>query len=314
MQIKTLWLLTQRTAQSYSSHGCSQLAAAISYYVLFSIVPLLIFLTSVFGFVVTNHEIRQRVIDRVVESTPLEHDQEVSLVSDTVRGVSRASVALSVVGLAGMAWSASAMVGSARRALNIVWGASSHRPAVQAKLIDLGLVVGIGLLLAASVAATTGLQVLRQISSAELGLLSDGQSVFWPLLLFVPPAFATLVVFMLLYRYVPNADIRAGDVWPGALLATVLFELLKNGFALYVAHFNNFNVVYGSLGAVMLFLLWTYLASSIMLFGAEFAVQSSRLRRGEFAAAAGRPGAPLRVAGLRFIRGLFWHDRADGPR
>lgn len=305
MQIRTLWLLAQRTAQSYSSHGCSQLAAAISYYVLFSVVPLLIFLTSVFGFVATNHSVRQRVIDRVVTSTPLEPEQGESLVSDTVRGVSRASFALSAVGIVAMAWSASAMVGAARRALNTVWSVPGQRPVVQAKLVDLAAVAGIGLLLAASIAATTGLHVLRQVSSRELGILSDGQSFLWLLLFSLLPPLVTMVVFVLLYRYIPNADIRVGDVWPGALLATVLFEVLKNGFTVYVTHFNNYNVVYGSLGAVMIFLMWTYLASSFMLLGAEFAVQTTRLRRGELAGEVGRPGTPPGVAVRRFVRGLF---------
>ena len=306
MLAKTLWLLTRRTAQSYSSHGCSQLAAAISYYVLFSVVPLVIVATSVFGMVIRNSDLRQRVIDRVVDATPLEEQQGHDLVENTVRGVSRASIGLSLVGLAGMAWSASAMVAAARRALNVVWEVRMSRPVVQAKLIDFALLLSIGLLLVASVAGTTALHIFRQISIDRLGPLSGDSFFVWTALGLVVPALLALGVFLLLYRYLPAVDVTFRDLWPGALLAALLFEVLQNSFAFYVAHFNNYNLVYGSLGAVLLFLLWAYLATNIMLFGAEFAVQYGRLRRGEYEGppTAGPAGSPL-VAMSRFVRGLF---------
>ena len=79
----------------------------------------------------------------------------------------------------------------------------------------------------------------------------------------------TLVTFVLLYRIVPASHPRWRDVLPGALLATLLFEALKNSFAFYVANFNNFDVVYGSLAGALLFLLYTFLSSNILLIGAE---------------------------------------------
>src|SRR5947207_5353329 len=85
------------------------------------------------------------------------------------------------------------------------------------------------------------------------------------------PAVLSFTAFLLLYREMPNVRHRTSDVWPGALLATVLFELSKHGFAFYVSHFNNYQAVYGVLGGVMLFMLWAYLAAVILLIGAEFA-------------------------------------------
>ncbi|HLA19491.1 MAG TPA: YihY/virulence factor BrkB family protein, partial [Dehalococcoidia bacterium] len=158
-------MLTKRTVQEYVSDNCSHMAAAISYYVVFSLIPLLIFLVSVFGFIVRNDEIEKEIVDRVVDATPLEKDEEQNLVTDTIRGVSRVSGALSIVGLLGMVWLASAMVGATRRALNTVWGSAGRRPPVQQKLIDLAMVLGLALLLGASVAATTALHTLRQVSN-----------------------------------------------------------------------------------------------------------------------------------------------------
>lgn len=304
MRSKGLWLLAKRTAQKYSADNCSEMAAAISYYVLLSVVPLTIVLASIFGFVVRNGDIRQNVVGRVVAETPLGGEEGERFVSDTVQGVSRVSAALSIVGVLGMAWSASAMAGAVRRSLNVVWDVPPGRPIA---LIDLGLVLGLGLLLSASIAGTAALHTLRQLSNDVAGPVS-GDSVIWAVPSLVVPAVLTYVDFLLICRFVPAVrhDVRA--IWPGALLATLLFELLKNGFAIYVAHFNTYDVVYGSLGAIMLFLLWTYLASSILLLGAELEVEYGRLRRGEYAAALAQPGGRPVDAILRAARGLFFRE------
>ena len=90
--MRLIWPLLKRTFREFAEDNCSQLAAAISYYVLFSIIPLAIFLTSVFGLLVQDSDIQDEVIDRLVEAIPLEEGEGQDLVTDTVRGVSRVSV------------------------------------------------------------------------------------------------------------------------------------------------------------------------------------------------------------------------------
>jgi len=303
--MRLIWPLLKRTFREFSEDNCSQLAAAMSYYVLFSIIPLAVFLTSVFGLLVQNSDIQDEVIDRLVEAIPLEEGEGQDLVTDTVRGVSRVSGALTVVGLIGMAWSASAMFGAIRKALNIAWDTEVHRPLVQQKLIDLAMVLGLGLLLGASIAGTAALRTFRELSDEALGPLSTGTGLFWSALPLMLPAFLTFVVFLLIYRFVPNVSHSLREVWPGALLAGALFELLKNGFVLYVAKFNNYDVVYGSLGAVMLFLLWTYLSANVLLLGAELASEYKRMQRGTALEEAPGRRQSIRAGVRRAIRGLF---------
>jgi membrane protein len=236
---------------------------------------------------------------------------------DTIRGVSDVSGALTVVGLVGMLWSASAMFGAIRKSLNIAWDVETFRPVVRQKLVDLGMVLGIGVLLGASIAGTGALRTLRTLSDDALGPLSTGTGFFWSVMPFVLPAFFSFAVFLLLYRYVPSVQHTVSEVLPGALFATLLFELLKNGFALYVANFNNYAGAYGALGGVLLFLLWTYVTANILLIGAEVASEYERLRRGEPAPAPSGPprSAPEQV--WRFLRGLVFHEhelRGDAPR
>jgi len=302
--MRTLLLLATHTVRKYSDDNCSLLAAAISYYVLFSVVPLTILMASIFGFVMRDEGTRQDVVDRIVEATPLQQERGTNLVSDTIKGVSRVSAPLTLLGLVGLAWSGSAMFGAVRRGLNIAFDVEKGRPVVQQKLVDLGMLVGLGLVLLISVVGTGFLRMLQARSVDLLGPLSSGSSLFWEVAPFLAPAVFSFLLFLLIYRYVPGAGLRFRDVWPGALLAAVLFELLKNGFAIYIANFDSYDLAYGALGGILLFLVWTYLTGSILLLGAELASEYPRARDRSYVEAGG-PGRPLRQQALEFVKGLF---------
>jgi membrane protein len=312
--VKAVAKLFRHSIQRFGADRCTQMAAAISYYVLFSIIPLAVFSVSIFGFVVTDPALRERVTNWLVDTLPVEKGAGGSgqnLVADTLHGVSRVSAPLSVLGLVVLAWSASTMFGAVRRSLDAVWGVEGHRPFVQQKLVDFGILVGLGLILLLSLGVTGLLQAARAKSASFLGPLSEDTTYFWAAVSFVPPAVLSFLAFLGVYRLVPDAPVRVRDVWPGALLATVLFEVLKNVFAFYIRHFSNYDVVYGSLGAIMIFLLWTYLAANILLLGAEMAVEYPRVLRGEYDAEPG-PAEPLTQKALRFARRLVFRERRSG--
>jgi membrane protein len=375
--VKTLLTLFKRTVQEYSADNCSHMAAAISYYVIFSIVPLTVFLLSIFGFVVRSESIREDVSTSIVDFVGLKTgDRQVqpnnavlskefnsatvrridaelkglssseqeqlaatlqdegqpvlvaghllgpdelkvrsdNIVTNTLRGVSNVSAPLTIVGLIGMAWSASAMFGAIRKSINIAWDVDKHRPLVRQKLIDLGMVLALGLFLLISVIATGALRTLRQLSDANLGPISGSTSLFWDIVPFILPAVFSFIMFAFVYRYVPAAKTEFRHIWPGALLATVLFEVMKNGFALYVANFSSYDLAYGALGGVLIFLLWTYLSSNILLLGAEMASEYPRVLRGDYTVPAEKPAGPKRglvQTGLQAVKGLFVQQEAE---
>lgn len=299
------WVFTKQTYLSFIRDDCTQQAAAISYYVLFSIVPLTIFLVSVLGFVWSDAERRSDIVDQVVDTVPLSDTDGRDAVDDALTSARGVSGPVAAVALAITLWTASAMFGSIRRALNTVWRAEEHRPYFRAKLVDLAQIGVLGLILVGSIALTAVLRTVREESLDRFGPLA-GDNVLWELPPVLLPAALTLTAFALLYRYVPAAHPRWYESIMGALLATVLFEVLKNTFALYVANYNNYNVIYGSLAGVLLFLLNTYLASIVVLAGAEFARTVQRFRRGELdAIIAAGPGDSITQQTLRALKGLF---------
>jgi membrane protein len=307
-------LLLRRSVQEFFDDDCTQMAAAISYYVLFSLFPLLIFLVGVLGLVLQNSDIQQNLIDAVLDFVPLTEDKGRDEVSEAVRGVTGVgSGALGVFGLIGMAWSGSNMFGVIRRSINTAYDIEHRRPFVQQKLLDLTMVIGLGLFFLTSVSATAFLRTVRQFSSdmAVLGDAAERAGFIWDAASYLIPLGLSILAFTMLYWVVPATKVRPRDVWPGALIAAILFEATKVGFAFYLENFSNYDIVYGSLGAVAAFLFWVYLSAMLMLFGAEVASEYPRVLCGEYGEAEEKPPLPLRRRLIRQLRSLFISEGGD---
>jgi membrane protein len=257
------------------------MAAAISYYALLSLFPLLILLVSIIGIFLRSSSLQQDLVDQVLDILPLSQGEGANEVSQAVRAVAGVSIPLTVVGLAGLAWSSSAMFGAIRSSLNVAWGSAS-RSFVRQKLLDFAIMAGFGVFFVLSIGTTGLLRATQEASSDLLGPLSGSSFFFWRAVSFTVPALLSLLAFAALYRYVPNTPVRMSGVWVGATTAAFLFELAKNGFSFYLANFGRYDLVYGSLGAVVTFLVGLYLSAAVLLFGAEVAAVYPKVVRGEY--------------------------------
>jgi membrane protein len=273
-------ILAVRAWQAFGEDRCSQMAAAISYYALLSLFPLLILVVSVVGIFLRSSSLQQDVVDQVLDILPLTQDKGANQVSQAVRAVAGVSIPLTIVGLVGLAWSASAMFGAIRSSLNVAWGTSLRRSLVRQKLLDLAMMAGFGAFFLLSIGATALLRATQEASSDLLGPLSGSSFFFWRAVSFVVPALLSLGAFAVLYRYVPGAPMKMNGVWAGAATATVLFELAKNGFSFYLANFSRYDLVYGSLGAAVTFLVGLYLSAAVLLLGAEVASEYPKVMSG----------------------------------
>jgi len=173
------------------------------------------------------------------------------------------------------------MFGAIRTSLNVAWGSSSQRSFLRQKLVDLAMMAGFSAFFLLSIGATAVLRTTQEASSDLLGPLSGSSFFFWRAFSFVGPALLSLGAFAALYRFVPSAPVKMSGVWAGAATAAVLFELAKNGFSFYLANFGRYDLVYGSLGAVVTFLVGLYLSAAVLLFGAEVAAEYPKVASGE---------------------------------
>ena len=304
--IRRAWVISKHTFAGFARDDCPQLAAAISYYLLFSIVPLIILAVSVFGFFLSSTSVRNDIIDRVLDIVPLDQTAGRSAVDKALNNVNSVSGPVAVLSLIATLWTASSVFASIRKALNRVWAISEHRPFAQQKLVDIAQVGVLGAILLSSLILTGVLRAIRQLSPDSAGPLAS-RSPLWEIPSVLLPAVLTFVTFALLYRIVPAARPRWRDALPGALVATLLFEALKNSFAFYVANFNNFDVIYGSLAGVLLFLFFTYLSSAILLIGAELARTFLAYHTGAFRDELHPPEPlpPVTTRAIRAVKGLF---------
>ena len=276
--VKTLF---QRSAVEYVRDDCGHLAAAISYYTLFSVFPLLIFAVAVAGLLIQDRGVQQDIVDEVLKNVPLSEGEGRDSVTNAVRDVAgNTSGALGIVALLGMAWAGSSLFGAVRRALNTAFDdREPKRPFFQQKAIDLALVLAVAIFFLASIGATAFLRIVRT-NSARLGTLgnaADSAGPLWDLASYAIPLAFSVIAFTAVYCLVPSRLRSPRDVWPGALVAALVFEAAKLGFSVYIENFTHYNLVMGSLGAVAVFLLWIYVSANIMLFGAEVASEYQRL-------------------------------------
>jgi membrane protein len=280
-----LKVLSRRSVQEFADDRCTQIAASISYYVFFSVFPLSIFLVTIFGQILRNDDVRDRVIDAMMEVVPLTPTEGRAQLDQILSGVATELSLLGLLSVIGLIWSASAMMSALRNALNVAWDTDHRRPAIQGKLVDILMVILVGLLVAVSVAATAIRPYIQdeiRATANDLGAIGVVvQFGMWSLTILVP-IIVSFIIFAALYRFVPAVNTSFDEIWLGALFASVAFELAKVGFSFYLRNFGNYNAIYGSLGAVIVFMLFIYIAANVLLMGAEVASEWPRVRAGHY--------------------------------
>jgi membrane protein len=270
--LRRVKLLLTRSSRKFADDKAGLLAAAIAYWAIFSVFPLLLLLVGFFGLVLDGSELQGRVIDEVLKALPFSEDKGREEVTKAVEGISGARGGVfGVLGLAVAAWSGSNMFGAIRRSLNSVFGYEEGSSLAKEKLRDLAMVAGLAPFFLSSIMVTALLQ-LAQTTSEELPLIGGSVRVLgpgWDLLSVCVPMVISFAAFSALFVLAPARRNSLRRAWPGALVAAILFEFAKFGFTIYLESVATHEVVYGSLGVMVAFFLWVYLTSSILLFGAE---------------------------------------------
>lgn len=279
-----LFILLRQSAGEFSRDHCTHLAAGISYYALFAIFPLLLFVSGVSGLVLRNADLQKSLVNAILDAVPFDSAQARGDLQDLVSGLGQPSSG--IVGAAGLlltAWSASSLFGAIRRSINIAYNVTALRPVVQQKLIDIALVMALAPFFIGSI-VLTGIATFARSKLDDVPVVEiiAGRAVIWSLTTIGISAILSFSAFVTLYWIVPARRLKIRDVWPGAAIATVFFEFAKLGFSFYLRNFGSYDAVLGTLGAGVGLLLWVNLSSNIMLFGAQVASEYPKVRDGYF--------------------------------
>lgn len=295
------WAVPNASSQ-YTAHRCPQIAAAISYHVLFAMVPLFIFLGTIFGLLLRNPERRQQVTDQLVDRFPLSADAGV----DIERILSEIPSPLSLIGaisVLALLWSATGMMSSVRVGLTAAIDEGPGRPFFHSKLVDVLLVLSVACLFLVFLALTIAINSVERWSETVAGGLGAAGLDRGSVLGILVSPILTFGVLLLLYRLVPWRRLPFRDLWLGALVAAVASEAIRVGFSYYLATVARYDLLYGALGSVFALLFVVYLQASVLLFGAELASAWAKS-----ATAPNDPPGPsvsLPTRALRAAQGLF---------
>ncbi|MEI7760647.1 MAG: YihY/virulence factor BrkB family protein [Thermoleophilia bacterium] len=299
--LRTLARVIPQAIEGYFGDRCGQHAAGIAYRVLFSLVPLSIVLVAIFGIVLRNDDLRAQVIGEIVGAFPLSE----SGTADVTREIEKLASPATALGLGSLlvfAWAATGMMAALRAGLETAMHVSRGRPAAHGKLVDLVLVV-------CSAALVLGVVFLNLAQAVVFGWIAqplaslgiDGGLLERAVRTGVP-LLVTMVVVLLLYRFVPARRLNIGDALAGAIITALLLLSISLVSGLIYDRVAGLSIsaVYASLTSALVFLYSVFLAASALLLGAEIA------------AAWSRPSAPTDASLVQQIRsvvlGLFVHQ------
>ena len=289
---------TARSAvKSFFAHRSPQIAAGVSYFTLFSVFPIAILITAGFSLLVDDQAARARVVDLLIQSVPLAEGQGRARLEGLFESAAEGASTFGAVGVLGLLFSATGLMAALRHGVNTAHGIEQRRTPLRGKALDFLLVFAVSVPVAMSLALTVTGRLADSLGDRLASLPGTFGSLL-PRLVLATTALAPLVlsfaIFSFLYVVLPARATPLRDVWPGALAAAVGYEVTKIAFSLYLDNVGGFDAVYGSIGAVIAFMAFVFIAANVFLLGAEVTAKWPDVRDGHY-----REEEPDRHLGLR---------------
>lgn len=241
-------------------------SAAMSYFGLMALFPALLLLLAIGNRITAATELLSHAVEVYPGSG--------KFLRDTINSMAAVGTGVIITCAVVTIWAGSWVFAVIERALNRIWGATS-RTFWHGRALTIGMIGIVGVLLAFSVLLTSVVLGLREIAGrlsprqlAHYPLLLSVGSVLWAGIFAIASFIVTVILFVVVYRFMPKAEVTLRDTLPGALIGGVLWEVAKYLFA-WTVNYLHYDQIYGSVGAVVAVLTWSYVSSLILLFGAQ---------------------------------------------
>ncbi len=258
--------LIVRTFQNFSRDDGSHLAAGVAYYAVFSLFPLLLATFAVAGFF-AGEEIHDHLFEVIDELAP--GSASSSLIRENVEAIVHTRGALGLIAFIGLVWSARAVFGAVHRVLNRAWKVTEPPHFLVHQLGQIAGALGAAMLfIGSSALGTVGRAIVAETSALPL--------LPWALLIAILVFGVSTVLFIFVYRFVPDAGVRWREAIVAGLLAGLAFESAKIAFSYYLANLSSLDLVYGGVTTVVALMLFLYVVALILVWGAELASEISR--------------------------------------
>ncbi len=270
--VREVFDLFKETFEAWNNDHAQRLGAALSYFTVFSIGPLLVIVVGIAGFVFGESAARQQVL---AQAQSLLGAQGAQFIETAMANASKPStdIVFSAIGLVTLVLGALGVFGQLQDALNAIWGVTPKPEGglkgllhmLQSRLLSFTMVVGTGFLLLVSLVISAAISAFVEYFGAFLpfsGTVLQGINFFVSL-------FVITIVFAFIFKYLPDAQIRWRSVWVGALLTALLFDIGRFILGYYLGN-SQLGSAYGAAGSLLIVLVWIYYSAQILFFGAEF--------------------------------------------
>ncbi|HXI14291.1 MAG TPA: YihY/virulence factor BrkB family protein [Thermoanaerobaculia bacterium] len=267
---KSTFALLKEAFAEWNADKAPRLGAALAYYTIFSIAPLILIAIAIAGAVFGDEAARGQMFGQLKQ---LFGEGGAKALQDMIENADKnksGGVIASIIGVVTLLFGATGVFVQLKDALNTVWNVEEQKGGgigafIKTRILSFGMVLGIGFLLLVSLVLTVAVSASGKFME---GVLPGGE-LLWQIVTFALELGVVTVLFAVLFKYLPDVKLEWRDVWVGAAFTSVLFVLGKFGLGLYLGK-GTVGSAYGAAGALVVLLLWIYYSAQIMFFGAEF--------------------------------------------
>ena len=265
-----MWSLLKQTASEWMEDDAPSLGAALAYYTVFSLAPLMTIAIAIAGFFFGKEAAQGQIFDELRVLLGEEGGKAVEEMVQSASAQPTAGVVATIVSVIILLFGASGVFGQLQSSLNAIWGVKP-KPGrgvlgmIKDRLLSFGFTLVVGFLLLVSLLLTAGIALLAN----WVGGLMPGSEIIAQILNLVFSLVMITLLFAMIFKFLPDAKIAWHDVWIGAFLTAVLFTIGKFALGIYLGK-SGVASSYGAAGSLIVLLLWVYYSSQILFFGAEF--------------------------------------------
>ncbi len=265
---KKVTLAFKQVFKGYGKHDSAIVAAAVSFYVLLAAIPFLSLAIAVIGMLYGSDKAGILHVRTVMQQN-LPASSKAIL--DTLTQTDYSRQTLSIFGVVGIFGSGSGIFTLLEVGFNRIWGVEERRPWLKMQILAFATTCLVIIIFGSNGIITSILTYLEAAHEAASVFTAIHFPVFWVIVGHIVTFALAAALFAVLYKMIPNRKMRTRDALFGGAIAGTAWEIAKYIFAYYLAHMGQYNRIYGSLGGLIILVVWTYYSMIILFIGAEFA-------------------------------------------
>lgn len=271
MSIRTIWLLLKVTFSQWRQDQASLMAAALAYYTVFSLAPLLIIVIAIAGSIFGEQAAKGELVAQIQGVIGRDGAQLIQTAIENAGQLDPSQGPIpTVINIGVLFFGASVIFAQLQKSLNKIWEVQSKpgndiKHFLRKRLLSFSMVLVIAFLLLVSLVISTMLVILGNY----LRDLVPGFTYLWQFLNFLVSFSIVTLLFAMIFKILPDAKIAWKDVWMGAAITAVLFDIGKSLLGFYLGH-TSFASAYGAAGSLVIILTWVFYSAQILFLGAEF--------------------------------------------